>query len=117
MGPPGSGAAVESGYILGAPRTRRRICMVADKIASAEGLWLSIRREANAVVAGDPVLGRSLSLAILDHPGLGSAVAFQIGQRLGGDSPTRAPVTRVANEAFCASPDLVEAPSPDLHGI
>src|ERR1700694_2007154 len=91
--------------------------MVTDKIASAEGLWLSIRREANAVVAGDPVLDRSLSLAIVDHPGVGSAVAFQIGQRLGSDSQTRAQYTRVANEAFGASPDLIETASRDLQGI
>jgi serine O-acetyltransferase len=117
MGPPGTGAAVESGYIFRAPRTRRRMSMVTDKIASAEGLWLLIRREANAVVAADPVLGRSLSLAILDRRGLGSAVAFQIGQRLGSDSPTRTQFTRVANEAFGASPDLVETASRDLQGI
>jgi serine O-acetyltransferase len=91
--------------------------MVTDNIASADGLWLSIRREADAVAAGDPVLGMSLSLAILDHPGLGSAVAFQIGQRLGTSDQDRAQFTRVADEAFRASSDLVEAASRDLQGI
>ena len=88
-----------------------------DRIASAEGIWLSVQREAEAVVAGDPVLGSSLSIAILDHPGLGSAVAFQVGQRLGTGSADRAQFARIANEAFRASPDLVDAASRDLQGI
>jgi len=91
--------------------------MVTDDIASAEAIWLSIRSEAEAVAVSDPVLRGSLSLAILDHPGLGSAVAFQIGQRLGTGSTDRAQFARVANEAFSASPDLVETASRDLQGI
>jgi serine O-acetyltransferase len=91
--------------------------MVANEIASAENLWRSIRREADAVAVGDPVLGKTLALAVLDHPDLGSAIAFQIGQRLGTGEADRAQFTRVANEAFRASPDLVEAAARDLQGI
>jgi serine O-acetyltransferase len=91
--------------------------MVTASIASAEVIWLSIKRQADAVVASDPVLGRSLSLALLDHPGLGSALAFQIGQRLGTSDEARAQFTRIASEAFQATPDLVEAASRDLQGI
>jgi serine O-acetyltransferase len=91
--------------------------MVTDKIASAERLWLSICNEAEAVVASDPALGRALSIAVLDHSSLGSAVAFQIGQRLGKASEDRAQFTRIANEAFRASLDLVEAAGRDLQGI
>src|SRR5436190_3425686 len=91
--------------------------MVTDKIASTERIWLRVRHEAEAVVAGDLVLGGSLSITVLDHPGLGSAVAFQIGQRLGRGSEERSQFTRIANAAFRASPDLVEAASRDLQGI
>jgi serine O-acetyltransferase len=98
-------------------RAGRRMSMVTDKIASSERLWLRVRHEAEAVVASDPVLGSALSITVLDHPGLGSAVAFQIGQRLGSGGEERAQFTRIANEAFEASPDLVEAASRDLQGI
>ena len=83
----------------------------------AEQLWQSVRREAEAIAGSDPVLAQSLSKSILDHPGLGSALAFQIGQRLGGNDDERARFTRVANEAFAESPELVEAASLDLQGI
>ena len=91
--------------------------MVADEIASAENFWHSIRREADAVAARDPVFGKTLALAILDHPDLGSAIAFQIGQRLGTGDADRTQFTRIANEAFRAAPDLVEVASRDLQGI
>src|SRR5215216_789375 len=98
-------------------RAGRRMSMVTDGIASAEGLWLRVRREAEAVMASDPVLGRSLSIAVLDHPGLGSALAFQIGQRLGTGSADRAQFSHIANHAFRSSPDLIDAASRDLQGI
>jgi serine O-acetyltransferase len=91
--------------------------MIADEVVSAENLWHSIRREAEAVAAGDPVFAQTLALAIFDHPDLASAIAFQIGQRLGTSSADRAQFTRIANEAFRAAPDLVEAAGRDLQGI
>jgi serine O-acetyltransferase len=91
--------------------------MVSDRIASVEVIWLSIRSEAEAIVDRDPVLGRSLPLGILDHPSLGSALAFRIGQRLGRHSEERAQFARLANEAFRDTPELVEAASRDLQGI
>lgn len=91
--------------------------MVADGMASAEDLWRSIRREADAVAAGDPALGKTLTFAISDHADLGGAIAFQIGQQLGTGDVDRARFTRVANEAFRAAPDLVAAAARDLRGI
>ncbi len=86
-------------------------------MASAQELWQSVRREAEAIAGGDPVLATSLAKSILDHPGLGRAIAFQIGQRLGSKDDERALFARVAGEVFAASPELVEAASLDLEGI
>jgi serine O-acetyltransferase len=86
-------------------------------MASAAELWQSARREAEAVVRADPVLAAPLAKSIFDHDELASALAFQIGQRLGADDDERARFTRVAKEAFAAAPELVEAASLDLQGI
>jgi serine O-acetyltransferase len=86
-------------------------------MASAAELWQSARGEAEAVVRADPVLAQPLAKSILDHPDLGSALAFQIGQRLGAQDEDRVRFTRVVNEAFAAAPGLVEAASLDLQGI
>src|SRR6266481_6784060 len=94
-----------------------RMDMALDEISSRGDLWLLIRREAETALACDPIFGRSLSASILDHPGLGAAVSHQIGQRLGKSIGNRHQFERAANEAFAASPDLVDAASRDLDVI
>ena len=91
--------------------------MVPDEISPRGDLWLSIRREAETALARDLIFGRSLSASILDHPDLGAAVSRQIGQRLGKNAGDRHRFERAANEAFAASPDLVDAASGDLERI
>jgi serine O-acetyltransferase len=91
--------------------------MTAPKIVPADQLWTSIRREAETALARDPIFGALLSAAILDHADLGSAVAHQIGERLGKSAAERAQFARLASEAQCAAPDLVEAASRDLQSI
>jgi serine O-acetyltransferase len=93
------------------------MAMTPDGISLDGRLWLSIRHEAEKVAAADPILGRSLLAAIFDHSDLGSAVSYQIGQRLGKGAGDRHQFERGANEAFATSPDLVDAASRDLEGI
>jgi serine O-acetyltransferase len=68
--------------------------MIQNPIAPVDQLWQRVCREAESAVASDPLFGRSLSAAILDHSDLGSAVAHQIGERLGKRAADRA-------RAFC----------------
>ena len=91
--------------------------MIPDATASCEQLWLSVRREAESVLVSDPLFGNSLTAAILDHSDLGSAVAHQIGERLGKHAADREKFARVAREAFAASSGLVDAASRDLQSI
>jgi len=86
-------------------------------MASAENLWQAIRREAETGASRDHILATSLQESILDHPGLGSALAMQIGQRLGSRDEERARFTRTASEVFAAAPELVDAAGRDLEGI
>jgi len=90
--------------------------MASTAFASSDELWLSIRREATAAIAADPVLGTS-STGILDQPDFGSAIAVLIGQRIGKSCDERAQFTRTAKAAFAAEPALVEAASRDLQAI
>jgi serine O-acetyltransferase len=91
--------------------------VIQNEFAPIDQLWWSVRREAESVVACDPLFGASLSAAILDHSDLGSALAHQIGERLGQSAVDRQLFARVAREAHHASPDLVDAASRDLQSI
>jgi len=91
--------------------------MASDGLASHDDLWRAIRREAKTAMARDPVLGASLSAAVLDHGDFGGAVAFQIGERLGRRAAERRQFTQIARDAFSAAPELIEAAGRDLEGI
>jgi len=91
--------------------------MVQNAVLPVDQLWRSVRREAEGVLASDPLFGASLSSAILDHSGLGGALAHQIGARLGKRAVDREQFARVAREAFRAAPDLIDAASLDLQSI
>src|ERR1700755_1253754 len=91
--------------------------MIQQPIVPVDQLWQSLRCEAESVRDSDPLFGSSLSAAITDQPDLGSALAHQIGERLGKNVDDRARVTRVGREAFAAAPDLIEAASRDLQSI
>ena len=86
-------------------------------IVPVDQLWLSIRREAESVLASDPMFGASVSAAILDHRDFGGALSHQIGERLGWNTADRQRYARIASEVFQASPDLVDAASRDLQSI
>jgi serine O-acetyltransferase len=91
--------------------------MSSNGIASSGDLWQSIRREAESALASDPVFGNFLSAAILDQSDLGSALSWQVGQRVGKTIADRRQFANVAREAFQASPDLIDAASRDLQAI
>ncbi len=86
-------------------------------MASVQQLWQSVRREAEAIAATDPVLAPAMAASILDHSTLGQALAGQIGQRLGATPEQRLLFARAADEAHAAAPGLVEAASLDLEAI
>ena len=91
--------------------------MVPDENSPRGELWLAIRREAETALARDPIFARSLSASILDHQGLGAAVCWQIGERLGKSEGDRRLFAGIAHEAFAASPELADSASLDLVAI
>jgi len=91
--------------------------MTNNPNASSSKLWQSIRHEAHLASASDPIFGHSLKAAILDHDDLGSAVAHQVGARLGKSSAERERFAKMARESYLAAPHLIEAASSDLRGI
>ena len=90
--------------------------MIQSGVVPVDQLWRSIRREAESAVARDPVFGAALSSAILDHPDFASALAHQIGARLGkGPADRRAvcanrrrSVCRLARTDRCGEPRSAE---------
>lgn len=90
---------------------------MAEAHRSSTALWASIRDEAERAVARDPLFGRALAAAVLDHPDLGSVVAHQIGARLGRSEAAGGRFAAIVLDAYAATPELVAAASRDLSAI
>lgn len=81
--------------------------------ANAERIWQAIAMEAKAVAQTEPALARLLFAAVTGRRDLGDAIAFQIGQRLGGNET----FADAARDVFRVSPDIVDAACCDLEAI
>ena len=90
--------------------------MIFEAKLPTAGVWSAIVAEAENIAVADAVIGRSLSAAIFDHADLESALAFQIGRKLGhaGDRET---FRLAARQAFQLSPGIVDAAAVDLQTI
>ena len=97
------------GLYFGSAHHPRRTAMTQNEIAPVDQLWRTVRCETETVLAGDPLFGAALSAAILDHADFASALAHQIGERLGKHEVDREQFARVAREAFHAAPEGLPA--------
>ncbi len=84
---------------------------------SATRLWAMLRREAEAAGRRDALVAGLLERAVFAHDGLGAALAWRIGSKLGDDSLDAATTTTLVAEALEAQPALLEACVADLTAI
>ena len=82
----------------------------------ADPIWQTIREEAAAAAAAEPILASFLHATILNHQSLESALSFHLANKL--DSPTAsALLVREVIEAAFADPALSQAVRADLQAI
>lgn len=91
--------------------------MAEAAIMASARLWQAIIGEAQRAAAADPVFGKALAGAILDHDDFSAALADLIGRRLGAGTAERARFTAFSRDAFRDQPELVEIAGRDLQAI
>src|SRR4051794_6710373 len=72
--------------------------MAEAAINASDGLWQTIRGEAQRAAAADPVFGKAVASAVLAHDDFAAALADLIGQRLGSGATERARFTSFSRE-------------------
>jgi serine O-acetyltransferase len=88
--------------------------MTLDALSPRNAVWSAILKEAEKIASADAIFGQSLSATIFDHGDLGSALAYQIGRKLGSRGD-REIYSLTARQAFHALPEIVDAARADLH--
>jgi serine O-acetyltransferase len=89
----------------------------AQKLDALDPVWTTLREEAQAVVAREPVLAGLVYAGILNHERLEDAVAYRIAARLDHPFVGADILRRGFSEMFQARPDLSEALRADLVAV
>lgn len=86
------------------------------ELVQGSGVWATLRQEAEAAARAEPTLASLVHQCVLSHDDLSSAVAFQLGRRLGGAELEAMTVGEIAREVY-ADPSLTAAAAADLQAV
>lgn len=82
--------------------------------AESHALWNTIREQAVAVAAAEPVLATWVHEAIIDRGNLAGALPQLIAAAVGGSSEEKAATRELAEQAYRCDPSLIETATLDL---
>ena len=87
------------------------------QVKEIDPVWSRIRREAEAAVAGEPLLGGMIHSTVLHHPTFERALAYRIAMKLA--SPEMGPqiLREIVDEAMGAEPGIAAAARADIVAI
>jgi serine O-acetyltransferase len=84
---------------------------------AAPPVWASLRNEAEAAAQKEAALASLLAAVILNHKTLGGALSYQLARKLGDQELRAMSIREIAEEAYAASPALVEIAEADLRAV
>jgi serine O-acetyltransferase len=77
-------------------------------------LWLTLREEAERIIAREPVLGNFLRATVLDHADLPAALAHYLAAKLASDEMGADELEAIVTDVYRRDPAIVEAAATDL---
>lgn len=85
--------------------------------SAGDAVWTRLRREAEATVRAEPLLGGVIHSSILHHDTLACALGYRVALKLGSDEMQGQIMREIADAAFAADPGIVEAARADLLAV
>lgn len=86
------------------------------ELVRGAGVWASLRDEAESAARAEPTLAGLVHQSLLSHDDLASALAFQLGRKLGGAELEAMSVSDIARDVF-DDPELTAAAAQDLQAV
>lgn len=83
-------------------------------VDGATHLWMAIRREAQDLVAQEPILGSFYHATILNHEDFGAALSFHLANKLDSGVLPAMLIREVISEAMAADPSILKAAEIDI---
>jgi serine O-acetyltransferase len=87
------------------------------QVAEIDPVWSRIRREAEAAVAEEPLLGGMIHSSVLHHPGFERALAYRIAMKLASPEMGQQILREIVDEALAADPGIARSARTDIVAI
>ncbi|MDG1737006.1 MAG: serine O-acetyltransferase [Paracoccaceae bacterium] len=87
------------------------------KMTELDPVWDRVRREANEIVANEPLLGGMVHSCILHHENLENALAYRMSMKLASGEISEQILREIADEAYLSDPYLAEAARADIVAV
>lgn len=87
------------------------------QVAEIDPVWSRIRREAEAAVAEEPLLGGMIHSSVLHHPGFERALAYRIAMKLASPEMGQQILREIVDEALAADPGIAHSARTDIVAI
>jgi serine O-acetyltransferase len=85
--------------------------------ANPPPVWAALRNEAEAAAQKEAALASLLAAVILNHKSLDGALSYQLARKLGDQELRAMSIREIAEEAYAASPTLVDIAEADLRAV
>jgi serine O-acetyltransferase len=85
--------------------------------ANPPPVWAALRNEAEAAAQNEAALASLLAAVILNHKSLDGALSYQLARKLGDQELRAMSIREIAEEAYAASPTLVDIAEADLRAV
>lgn len=89
----------------------------AERVASLDPVWSSLRSEADAIAHAEPALASFVHATVLAHGRLEDALSFHLANKLANADVSAMKIRDTFAAAFAASPDIGDAVRADLAAI
>jgi serine O-acetyltransferase len=89
----------------------------AEKIASCDPIWSSLRTQAEQLAVSEPELASFAHATILKHARLEDALSYHLAKKIGGEDLSPMQVRELFADGFAADPALGEAVRADLSAV
>jgi serine O-acetyltransferase len=93
------------------------LSQINPKVTNLDPVWERIRREAQAAVADEPLLGGLVHSSLLHHPTLERALSYRFSLKLDSGEMSEQILREIGDEAYSSDPDIAQAARADLVAV
>jgi serine O-acetyltransferase len=93
------------------------MAVTVEKIALCDPIWNDLRKQAEALAAGEPALASFVHATILNHNRLEDALSYHLAKKIGGEDIDQMLVREIFEEAMRADPEIGVALRADLSAV